>query len=94
MHEIIVKDKHSSLFARASTEKEKTFLAVLHSKGRLLASHTNIRLGWRLQVVANTLAYCGTESVTSVKMFKVQTPECVKKATTLSQFKTVINNGI
>jgi hypothetical protein len=49
-------------------------LAGLHSKGRLLALPTNIKLGWKSLTVTNTLAYFITELVTAVKYFIVQTP--------------------
>jgi hypothetical protein len=35
----------------------------------------NIRLGWKLQAVANTLAYSGKELITTVKRFIVQAAE-------------------
>ncbi len=38
----------------------------LHSNGRILALPANIRLGWKLLVVANNLAYCDTTNIKAV----------------------------
>ncbi len=38
----------------------------LHYNGRLLALPANIRLGWKLLVVANNLAYCDTANIKAV----------------------------
>ncbi len=43
----------------------------LHWMGRLLALHGNIRLGWELPTVTNTLAYCDMELITAVKGYLV-----------------------
>ena len=40
-------------------------------KGRLLASPTNIRLGWKGLLGTNTLAYDKNTYITAVKSFKV-----------------------
>jgi hypothetical protein len=39
-----------------------------------LALSANIRLGWKLMEVANTLAYYDTATITAVKSFIVQAP--------------------
>ncbi len=35
----------------------------------------NIRQGWKLMIVENTLAYYNTATITAVKSFIVQTPD-------------------
>ncbi len=47
----------------------------LHSNGKLLALPTNIRLGWKQMVVANTVAYYGTATIMDVKSLIIQTEE-------------------
>ncbi len=42
--------------------------------GRLLASPTNIRLGWKGLSETNTLAYYENPEITAVKCFIVQAP--------------------
>ncbi len=49
-------------------------LTGLCSKGRLMASPVNIKLGWKKMVVPNTLAYYNTAPITAVKSFIVQAP--------------------
>jgi hypothetical protein len=39
---------------------------------KALALPANIRLGWKYLTVTNTLAYYGTELITTIKSFKVQ----------------------
>jgi hypothetical protein len=41
--------------------------------GRLLAFHTNIKLGWERMAVANTLAYNDEATITAVKTLMAQT---------------------
>jgi hypothetical protein len=41
----------------------------LHSNASFLALPTNIRLGCKLMVLANTLAYYNTGSITSVNVY-------------------------
>jgi len=48
-------------------------LSELHSNDWLLALSSNIRLGWRLLSLANTLAYYGTDFTTDVKCFIMKT---------------------
>ncbi len=43
-------------------------------KGRLLASPTNIRLGWKFLPRTNTLAYNGNPQIKVVESFIAQTP--------------------
>jgi hypothetical protein len=49
-------------------------LTDFHFNGRLLALPANISLGWKQVAVANTLAYYGTATITTVKGFIVQDP--------------------
>jgi hypothetical protein len=51
----------------------------LRCNGRQQALPTNIRLGWKLMEVANTLAYYDTASIAVLKSFIVQAPGCVFK---------------
>ncbi len=44
----------------------------LHSNGWLLALTANIKLGWKLMEVANTIAYYYMAKITAVKSFIVQ----------------------
>jgi len=44
----------------------------LHTKGRRLALPENIWLGRKCLIVKNTLAYCGTEFIMTVKSFIVK----------------------
>jgi hypothetical protein len=43
-------------------------------KGRLPASLANIRLGYKLRTIKNTVAYCGAKIIATVKILKVQAP--------------------
>jgi hypothetical protein len=49
-------------------------------KGMLLASPTNIRLGWKGLPGTNTLAYYENPLIMTVKSFIVQAPRVVNKA--------------
>ncbi len=49
-------------------------------KGWLLASPTNIRLGWKNLPETNTLAYYENLSITAAKSFIVQGPGSMKSA--------------
>jgi hypothetical protein len=54
-------------------------LARLHSNGRLLAAKpTNIRLGWKLIAVANTLAYYDMITITTEKSFIIRAPALLR----------------
>jgi hypothetical protein len=46
----------------------------LHSNGGLLIGLSNIRQGWKLMAVANTLAYYEMATIMAVKSLIVQTP--------------------
>jgi hypothetical protein len=56
------------------------FYKVFYS-GSLLVLPINIRLGWKLMQVANTLAYYDTAIITAVKSFIVQAPEKIDSVT-------------
>jgi hypothetical protein len=47
------------------------------SKHRLLAWPKNIRLGWKQLIVANTLAYYGTELITVVTSYMIEAASVV-----------------
>ncbi len=49
-----------------------------HSNGRLLAKPTNIRLGWKLIAMANTLAYYDMITITTVKSFIIRAPALLR----------------
>ncbi len=56
----------------------------LNSNGILLVWPTNIRLGWELMEVANTLAQYNMATITAVKRFKGQTPGHTAKVSTIT----------
>jgi hypothetical protein len=59
-------------FCNIGARVEYEFLASFHSSSRLLDLPANIRPKWKWQKVTNTLAYYGTELITTVKSFVTQ----------------------
>ncbi len=45
-----------------------THFTRLRCQGRLLALHTNVRIGWKLLVGVNTLAYSAVQLLATLKM--------------------------
>jgi hypothetical protein len=50
----------------------------LHFNGSLLAKPKNIRLGWKLVAMANTLAYYDMITITTEKSFIIRAPALLR----------------
>jgi len=56
-----------------------------------LALNVNIRLKWKSMEVANTLAYYNTVTITAVKSFIGQAPECFESSNLQKSYNNFTN---
>jgi hypothetical protein len=69
---------HYCNLVRLTFPATSTLSIICESKGRLIALPASIRLGWKCQAVANTLAFNTKVLITPVKSFVVQTPSVIE----------------